>query len=207
MTPQAARLFLDVLARGKHTFSGVLTLMNDSGVLGRYLPEWGRIVAQMQFNMYHSYYWWTSTPCRAVGVIADIAAGRLKEDHPLSVDTFPLIAGTRRPCSLAMLLHDTGKGGVGGRGEGRRPFGALGLRNAWGLEPKRVELIAWLVEHHLVMSDFAQKRDVSDPKTVAAFTQIVQNPERPRACLPARPDHRRHPRREAQGCGTAGRAS
>jgi [protein-PII] uridylyltransferase len=177
--PAAAKLFLDVLARGKHTFR-VLTLMNDSGVLGRYLPEWARIVAQMQFNMYHSYTVDEHT-LRAVGVIADIAAGRLKDEHPLSVDTFPLIAD-KEALFLAMLLHDTGKGGVGGQ----EKAGARSARQAterMGLEPKRVELIAWLVEHHLVMSDYAQKRDVSDPKTVAAFAQIVQNPERLRLLL------------------------
>ncbi len=177
--PAAAKLFLDILARGKHTFR-VLTLMNDSGILGRYLPEFGRIVAQMQFNMYHSYTVDEHT-LRAVGVIADIAQGRLREDHPLSVDTFPLIAD-KEALFLAMLLHDTGKGGVGGQ----EKAGARSARAAcerMGIEPKRVELIAWLVEHHLVMSDFAQKRDVQDPRTVSAFAQIVQNPERLRLLL------------------------
>ena len=177
--PAAAKLFLDILARGKHTFR-VLTLMNDSGVLGRYLPEFGRIVAQMQFNMYHSYTVDEHT-LRAVGVIADIAAGRLRDDHPLSVDTYPLIAD-KEALFLAMLLHDTGKGGVGGQ----EKAGARSARSAcerMGIEPKRVELIAWLVEHHLVMSDFAQKRDVQDSRTVAAFAQIVQNPERLRLLL------------------------
>jgi [protein-PII] uridylyltransferase len=177
--PAAAKLFLDVLARGKHTFR-VLTLMNDSGVLGRYLPEFGRIVAQMQFNMYHSYTVDEHT-LRAVGVIADIAAGRLIEDHPLSVATYPLIAD-KEALFLAMLLHDTGKGGVGGQ----EKAGARSARLAcerMGIEPKRVELVAWLVEHHLMMSDYAQKRDVQDARTVAAFAQIVQNPERLRLLL------------------------
>jgi [protein-PII] uridylyltransferase len=177
--PAAAKLFLDVLARGKHTFR-ILTLMNDSGVLGRYLPEFGRIVAQMQFNMYHSFTVDEHT-LRAVGVIADIAAGRLAEDHPLSVATFPLIAD-KEALFLAMLLHDTGKGGQGGQ----EKAGARSARSAcerMGIEPKRTGLVAWLVEHHLVMSDYAQKRDVSDPRTVAAFAQIVQNPERLRLLL------------------------
>jgi [protein-PII] uridylyltransferase len=177
--PAAAKLFLDVLARGKHTFR-VLTMMNDSGALGRYLPEFGRIVAQMQFNMYHSYTVDEHT-LRAVGVINDIAQGKLEDEHPLSVATYPLIAD-KEALFLAMLLHDTGKGGAGGQ----EKAGARSARSAcerMGLEPKRVELIAWLVEHHLVMSDFAQKRDVSDPRTVAAFAQIVQNPERLRLLL------------------------
>jgi [protein-PII] uridylyltransferase len=177
--PVAAKLFLDLLARGKQT-ARVLTLMNDSGVLGRYLPEFGRIVAQMQFNMYHSYTVDEHT-LRAVGVIADIAAGRLEQDHPLSVATFPLIAD-KEALFLAMLLHDTGKGGAGGQ----EKAGARSARSACerlGLEAKRVDLIAWLVEHHLVMSDYAQKRDISDPRTVAAFAQVVQNPERLRLLL------------------------
>ena len=177
--PAAAQVLLDVLARGRHTYS-VLTLMNDSGLLGRYLPEFGRVVAQMQFNMYHSYTVDEHT-LRAVGIMADIAAGRLAEDHPLSVATFPLIAD-KEALFLAMLLHDTGKGGAGGQ----EKAGARSARAAcerMGLDHERVEAIAWLVEHHLVMSDFAQKRDVSDPRTVEAFARIVQNPERLRQLL------------------------
>lgn len=171
---RAVNAFLDVLARGKHT-QRMLALMNDSGVLGRFLPEWGRIVAQMQFNMYHSYTVDEHT-LRAVGVIADIAAGRLESDLPTSSAVYPLIAD-KEALFLAMLLHDTGKGGVGGQ----EKAGARSARQAcerMGLERERVELIAWLVEHHLVMSDFAQKRDVADPRTVAAFAAIIQNPER-----------------------------
>ena len=177
--PLAARAFLDVLARGERTYR-TLTLMNESGVLGRFLPEFGHIVAQMQFNMYHSYTVDEHT-LRAVGVIADIAAGKLAEDHPLSVSVMPLITD-REALFLAMLLHDTGKGGAGGQ----EKAGARAARSAcerMGLERDRIDLVAWLVEHHLVMSDFAQKRDVNDPGTVAAFTRIVENPERLRLLL------------------------
>ena len=177
--PEAVAAFLDVLARGKSTYR-TLVLMNEAGVLGRFIPEFGRVVAQMQFNMYHSYTVDEHT-LRAVGVIADIAAGRLKEDHPLSVAVMPLITD-REALFLAMLLHDTGKGGVGGQ----EKAGARSARAACerlGLDRQRVELICWVVEHHLVMSDFAQKRDVSDPRTVAAFARIVENPERLRLLL------------------------
>ncbi len=177
--PAAAAAFLDVLARGRRTYS-TLNLMNEAGVLGRYLPEFGRIVAQMQFNMYHSYTVDEHT-LRAVGVIADIAAGKLGEDHPVSVQVMPMIAD-REALFLAMLLHDTGKGGEGGQ----ELAGARSARSATerlGLSPERVDLVAWLVEHHLVMSDYAQKRDISDPRTIAAFARIVQNPERLRLLL------------------------
>jgi [protein-PII] uridylyltransferase len=177
--PKAAKAFLDVLARGKHTYR-TLVLMNESGVLGRFIPEFGRVVAQMQFNMYHSYTVDEHT-LRAVGVIAEIADGRFREDHPLSTSILPLI-DDREALFLAMLLHDTGKGGVGGQ----EKAGARAARQACerlGVDRAKTELVAWLVEHHLVMSDYAQKRDVTDPATVAAFARIVENPERLRLLL------------------------
>jgi [protein-PII] uridylyltransferase len=177
--PEAARAFLDVLARGRRTYR-TLTLMNEAGVLGRFIPEFGRIVAQMQFNMYHSYTVDEHT-LRAVGIIADIANGSLAPDHPLSVAMWPLIQDPEA-LFLAMLLHDTGKGGVGGQ-EKAGARAARAVCERLGLERERIELIAWLVEHHLVMSDFAQKRDVTDPGTVLAFARIVENPERLRMLL------------------------
>jgi len=175
----AARIFLQVLAHGRDP-QRTLTLMTEAGVLGRYLPEFGRIVAQMQFNMYHSYTVDEHT-LRAVGIIADIAAGRFAEDHPLSTSIMPLIAD-REALFLAMLLHDTGKGGAGGQ----EKAGARAARSACerlGIERSKIELVAWLVEHHLVMSDYAQKRDISDPRTVTDFAQIVETPERLRLLL------------------------
>jgi [protein-PII] uridylyltransferase len=177
--PRAARAFLDILARGREVYR-TLNLMNEAGVLGRYIPEFGRIVAQMQFNMYHSYTVDEHT-LRAVGIIADISNGRLVDDHPLSVSVMPLIAD-REALFLAMLLHDTGKGGAGGQ----ELAGARAARAACerlGLSRERIELVAWLVEHHLMMSDYAQKRDVADPGTVAAFAKVVENPDRLRLLL------------------------
>ena len=177
--PVAARVFLDILARLPHP-RRALELMNEAGVLGRFIPEWGHVVAKMQYNMYHAYTVDEHT-LRAVGVIADIAAGRLHEDHPSCTAVFPLIED-REALFLAMLLHDTGKGGVGGQ----EKAGARAARQACerlGLEAPRIDLVAWLVEHHLVMSDIAQKRDISDPATVAGFVSLVETPERMRLLL------------------------
>jgi [protein-PII] uridylyltransferase len=175
----AAKVFLSTLAHGRDP-QRTLGLMTEAGVLGRYLPEFGRIVAQMQFNMYHSYTVDEHT-LRAVGVIAEISAGRFADDHPLSTAIMSLIAD-REALFLAMLLHDTGKGGAGGQ----EKAGARAARQACerlGLERSKIELVAWLVEHHLVMSDYAQKRDVSDPRTIADFARIVETPERLRLLL------------------------
>ncbi len=177
--PEAAKVFLDILAHGRDP-QRVLSLMNEADLLGRYMPEWGRIVAQMQFNMYHSYTVDEHT-LRAVGVIAEIVAGKMESDHPLATAIMPLI-DDREALFLAMLLHDTGKGGAGGQ----EKAGARSARQACerlGLSRKRIELVAWLVEHHLVMSDYAQKRDISDPRTVIDFARIVETPERLRLLL------------------------
>jgi [protein-PII] uridylyltransferase len=176
--PKAIRAFLDVLAFGSETLR-TLTLMNEAGVLGRFVPEFGRIVGQMQFNMYHAYTTDEHT-LRAVGAVADIAQGRLSADHPLATSLMPLLSD-REALFLAMLLHDTGKGGGPG---GQTLAGSRSARTACerlGLSPERVDFVAWLVEHHLIMSETAQKRDLGDPRTITAFARAVGEPERLRA--------------------------
>ncbi|HEY0266830.1 MAG TPA: ACT domain-containing protein, partial [Rhizomicrobium sp.] len=113
--------------------------------------------------------------------IADIARGRHTGEHPLCAEVWPRIADPEA-LLLAMLLHDTGKGGEGGQ----ERAGAVNARTAaarLGLAPERVELVGWLVANHLAMSDYAQKRDISDPFTVAAFARLVETPERLRMLL------------------------
>ena len=177
--PEATRAFLDILAHGQRPYR-VLTLMNETGLLGRFLPEWGRIVGQTQFNMYHAYTVDEHT-LQAIGIINDIWRGKLKADHPSSseivhrIDDFEALM-------LAMLLHDVGKGGDRGQLED----GAIAARRACdrlGLDPRRTEFVVWLVRNHLALSDYAQKRDVSDPATVRAFTKLVGDPERLRTLL------------------------
>ena len=94
-----------------------------------------------------------------------------------------------------MLLHDTGKGGVGGQEKAGARAARAGLRAAWAWSAREIELVAWLVEHHLVMSDFAQKRDVADP---AHRRRLRRHRREPRAAAAAAgADRRRHPRRRA----------
>ena len=177
--PEATRAFLDVLAHGRRPYR-TLSLMNETGLLGRFLPEFARVVGQTQFNRYHAYTVDEHT-LQAIGALKDIETGKLKDDHPLAHSIIPLIAD-REALYLAMLLHDVGKGGTRGQLED----GAIAARRACerlGLEPKRAELVAWLVRHHLVLSDFAQKRDVADPATIEAFADIVGDLERLRMLL------------------------
>ncbi|HEY1073892.1 [protein-PII] uridylyltransferase, partial [Brevundimonas sp.] len=106
--PRAAEAFLTVLAHGARPYR-VLSIMNETGLLGRFLPEWGRIVGQTQFNMYHAYTVDEHT-LQAVGIINDIARGKLEADHPASTAIIHRIADIEA-LMLAMLLHDVGKGG------------------------------------------------------------------------------------------------
>lgn len=177
--PEAARAFLDVLAQGQRPYR-VLTLMNETGLLGRFLPEWGRIVGQTQFNMYHAYTVDEHT-LQAIGIINDIWRGKLKGEHPNASEVVHRIDDFEA-LMLAMLLHDVGKGGDRGQLED----GAIAARRACdrlGLDPRRTEFVVWLVRNHLALSDYAQKRDVSDPETVRAFTELVGDPERLRTLL------------------------
>ncbi|MGZ3297395.1 MAG: [protein-PII] uridylyltransferase [Asticcacaulis sp.] len=175
----AARKFLDILAHGKNPYK-TLGMMAETGLLGRYIPEFGHIVAQTQFNMYHAYTVDEHT-LRAIDIIHGIDHGRYKDDHPLASAIMPQISD-KESLYLAMLLHDTGKGGE----HGQEISGEIAARKACarlGLEPWKTDQVAWLVRHHLVLSDYAQKRDVSDPQTVASFANIVETPERLRLLL------------------------
>ena len=177
--PRAAQALLHILARGRRPYR-ILSMMNDTGLLGRFLPEWGRIVGQTQFNMYHAYTVDEHT-LQAIGIINDIKQGKLEADHPASSVIIPRIVDPEA-LMLAMLLHDVGKGGD----KGQLEDGAIAARRACerlGLDPRRTELVIWLVRHHLLMSDYAQKRDVSDPSTVRAFAEAVGDLERLRMLM------------------------
>ncbi len=82
--------------------------MNEAGVLGRFIPEFGRIVALMQFNMYH-HYTVDEHLLRAVGILAEIDAGRSRDAHPMANELMPTIKG-RSALYLAVFLHDVAKG-------------------------------------------------------------------------------------------------
>jgi [protein-PII] uridylyltransferase len=174
----AKAAFLEVAA-SQNDPGGALRMMNEAGVLGRFLPEFGRIVAQMQFNMYHHYTVDEHT-LRAVEIISEIEDGRCKAEHPLATTIFPKIVN-RRALYLAMLLHDTGKGVGDQQIDGAKTAAAACRR--LGLPEEEVELVAWLVRHHLMMSDVAQKRDIGDPRTVATFAERVGSLERLRLLL------------------------
>ena len=177
--PRANALFLDVLT-DVNSPELVLRWMNEAGVFGRFVPDFGRVVAQMQFDMYH-HYTVDEHSIRAIGLLAAIERGELAKDHPLSTALFRQIA-SRRTLYVAVLLHDIAKG----RGGDHSVLGeqiALKLGPRFGLDPAETETVVWLVRHHLLMSSTAFKRDLADPKTIEDFVRQVQSPERLRLLL------------------------
>ena len=177
--PEANRLFLECLS-SKNNPEKALKRMNESGVLGRFVPEFGRIVALMQFNMYH-HYTVDEHLIRAVGNVSHMEHGEMKDDHPIAHDIMKRVP-KREALYCAILLHDIAKGLPGDHSQvGGEIARHCCLR--WGLSEEDTAIVCWLVEHHLVMSDTAQRRDIADPKTVRDFADLVQSPEMLRMLL------------------------
>jgi [protein-PII] uridylyltransferase len=173
-SPEANRLFLDILTSRSVT-EIVLRRMHETGVLGRFIPDFGRIQSMMQFSSYHHYTVDEHT-LRAVGVLSDIDAGRLKDEHPVANEIFPTLQN-RRALYVALFLHDIGKG----RDEDHSIAGARIARDLCprlGLTEAETETVSWLIANHLLMSNTAQHRDITDPRTIESFAGIVQSLER-----------------------------
>ncbi len=172
--PEANRLFLEILTSPK-SCERALRLMNEAGVLGRFIPEFGRVVAMMQFNMYH-HYTVDEHLLRTLGQLGALDLGEQTEQLPLASSIMPTISH-RRALYAAVLLHDIAKG----RKEDHSIAGAeiarkLGPR--LGLSAAETEAAAWLVEYHLIMSNTAQGRDLVDRGTIEDFAKAVQTIER-----------------------------
>jgi [protein-PII] uridylyltransferase len=172
--PEANRIFLDLLCSEKNP-EPTLRRMNEAGVLGRFVPEFGKVVSMMQFNMYH-HYTVDEHLIRAVGMLSDIEHGIAAEPHPLATSIFKTIQN-RRALYVAAFLHDIAKG----RDEDHSLAGTRISRQLcprFGMTPAETDTVAWLIEHHLLMSSIAFSRDIADPKTVRDFANVVQSPER-----------------------------
>jgi [protein-PII] uridylyltransferase len=172
--PEANRLFLEMLTSKKDP-EIALRRMNEAGVFGRFIPDFGRVVAQMQYDMYHHYTVDEHT-LFAIGIAHQIEAGALKEELPLATQLAGEIV-SRRALYLAVLLHDIAKGRGGDHSElGEKVALRLGPR--LGLTAEETETVAWLVRWHLLMSSTAFKLDIGDPQTIRGFVERVQSPER-----------------------------
>ncbi len=177
--PRANALFLGVLT-SRNDPEAVLRWMSEAGVFGRFVPDFGRVVAQMQYDMYHHYTVDEHT-IRAIGLVARIEAGKLRDDHPLASGIVAQLV-SRRVLYVAVLLHDIAKGRGGDHSEIGADI-ALSLCPRLGLTEAETETVSWLVKYHLLMSATAFKRDLADFKTILDFTEVVASPERLRLLL------------------------
>ena len=174
LNAEANAIFLDILTASAAPET-LLRMMNEAGVLGRFIPEFGKIVAMMQFSMYH-HYTIDEHLIRAVGILSQLERGTLTGEHPLSASLFPTLK-SRRVLYVATLLHDIAKGrkedhSIAGERVAREICPKLGMSEA------ETDTVAWLIRYHLLMSETSQMRDLNDFKTILDFTAIVQSPER-----------------------------
>jgi len=161
--------FLAIL-REPHGVTWALRAMSRYGILGRYLPAFGRIAGQMQHDGFHIY----TVDEHTLAVLRNVRRFTVAEfahEYPLASR---LISGFDKPelLILGALFHDIAKGRGG-------DHSILGMRDArrfcrsHGLPREDVELVAWLVREHLTMSRIAQKEDLSDPEIIEAFARKV----------------------------------
>ena len=187
--PKAATLFMDLMC-GKepdgHRASlhpdGArwLSILNEAGFLGRFIPDWARIVGQMQFDTYHVFTVDEHT-IEAIRILNTLERGELAEIAPVASGLVDHVQ-SRRALYLAMLLHDIAKGRGGDHSEIGAEI-ALKVGPELGLTAEETETVSWLVLHHLLLSGVAFKRDIDDPKTILDVADTVQSPERLRLLL------------------------
>ncbi|MDX2143647.1 MAG: [protein-PII] uridylyltransferase [Rhodospirillaceae bacterium] len=177
--PEANALFMEILTDPTGA-EATLRLMSEAGVFGRFIPDFARVVAQMQYDMYHVYTTDEHT-IRAIGILNRIEQGKLKDELPIASEVIHKVQ-SRRALYVAVMLHDIAKGRGGDHSELGADI-ANELCPRLGLTPEETESVSWLVRYHLLMSNTAFKRDLDDPLTIARFAEAVQSPERLRLLL------------------------
>ena len=165
------QLFLQIL-RQKNGVLHALRLMNQFSILGRYIPAFGNIVGQMQHDLFHVF----TVDQHILQVVRNIRRFQREDFAHENPFCHRLIAEFERPWLLivAALFHDIAKGRGGDHSE-LGTVDAEAFCTAHGMTKKDTELVVWLVREHLTMSSVAQKEDISDPTTVAAFCKKVRD--------------------------------
>ena len=172
--PDHKQCFLSIFQQPRGIVHG-LRLMNNLGILGRMLPVFRKIVGQMQHDLFHVY----TVDQHILQVIRNLRRFTMDEhahEFPLCSQ---LMAEFQSPWILycAALFHDIAKG----RGGDHSSLGRLEVRRfarEYGIDAETSKLLAFLVEHHLTMSQVAQKQDLTDPETIASFRALVRTPQR-----------------------------
>ena len=171
--PENRRTFLAIL-RSPNKLARQLRRMSRYGILGEYLPEFGRIVGQMQHDLFHAY----TVDAHTLEVVKNAR----RFHYPEYAERFPVSSRVARRLRapellyIAALYHDIGKG----RGGDHSELGAVDAERFCrdhGLDQRDTELVTWLVRNHLVMSAVSQRKDISDPQVIQAFAEHVGDQE------------------------------
>jgi [protein-PII] uridylyltransferase len=172
--PENAALFMALL-RSPHRLVSQLTRMRRYGVLGRYLPEFGRVIGRMQHDLFHIY----TVDAHTMLLIRNLR----RFSFASSKDHFPVAyhcvrrVPKRELLYIAGLYHDIAKGRGGDHSElGAADVESFAERHGLGGDDRA--LLRWLVLQHLLMSATAQRRDISDPEVIAEFAREVRTEER-----------------------------
>ena len=168
-----ANQFLKIL-RSKHNLSSILKTMKDLGILQKYIPEFGEVVGQMQFDLFHVY----TVDEHTFKLVRNMRQMKLHEqkgfeiEHEL-INKIPKI----EILYIAGLFHDLGKG----KGGDHSKIGAktsFNFAKRIGMSDTDANLISWLVKEHLIMSSISQKKDISDNETIKEFAENIQQIEK-----------------------------
>ncbi len=167
--PRNHRLFLDFM-RAPVGVTHELRRMNLYGVLGRYIPAFGRVVGRMQYDLFHAY----TVDAHTLFVVRNLRRLALPQFEHEFPELSRLFATLPKPelAYLAALFHDIAKG----RGGDHSELGAVDAEAfclEQGLSRYDARLVAWLVRNHLLFSVTAQKKDISDPKVIQDFAHAV----------------------------------
>ncbi len=163
------------LIRSKRLMVTQLEQMKQLGILGRYLPEFGRVTGQMQYDLFHIY----TVDAHTLQVLRNmrrLLLGTSKEIYPFASELIRKLPKLEI-LYIAGLFHDIGKG----RGKDHSSLGTKMVKrfcDRHGLKKKDSALIQWLVANHLKMSITSQKEDLTNPKVINSFTTIVENEEK-----------------------------
>lgn len=178
----ANKLFLEILTSHKNP-EKTLRHMNEARVLGAFIPEFAKVVAQMQYDTYHVYTTDEHT-IRAISILHHIEHEISSMKHEEGIDYDFSIPNrvasyiqSRKALYVALFLHDIGKGQNMPHSEVGEKI-ALKLCPRFGLSQAETETVAWLIKNHLFMSNTAFSRDVYDRQTITEFAGEVKSLER-----------------------------
>ncbi|MCY4143194.1 MAG: [protein-PII] uridylyltransferase [Gammaproteobacteria bacterium] len=172
--PRVSRLFLELL-RSPYTVASHLTRMRRYGILGKYIPAFGQVIGQMQHDLFHIY----TVDAHTIMTIRHMRRFFMplyRKDFPFVMEAIQHIAKVEL-LFLAGMFHDIGKG----RGGDHSKIGAEQAKafcRSLELKDEDVELVVWLVRHHLALSTTAQREDIDDPDVVVKFAELTETEQR-----------------------------